>query len=281
VISDPLLSRGGTLLATVDMRGRVQVQTLWLSLAGLFAAGLLLFFQPWAHWWPPHVELVERFGEALIIASILGATVDLYAKRHLLNEMSRDVFVHIFGHALPVELRARIDKMVRIDLVRRDFRVHYRLCALEGERVRLEVSFDYKLINLSHGPIEHIPRLFLEKQDNPSVIEFRCDCEEDEASRFCHAAGLGVTVGDKTGEPGVLQATAKSIKVRPGISYPISARYTVEFPEDGTDIFCFAYPTMEVIVTVDECPAGFVFMMSTLREDLKRAPGRWSFPGAS
>ena len=246
-------------------RDQIRIRYLWFPSSIALAFGLLFFFQPWSHWWPgSSIELVHGLGEAVIIAAVLAFTVDGYTKRHLINEIARDVFVHIFGHALPIELRGRINQMVRIDLIFRDFRIHYRLTPLAEKMVRVEVSQEYQIENLSGHTLPHQLCLFLEKQDSPEFLEFRCDPIDDMESRFCYSQNKRVEVSDKPDEPGVLQARAKKILLKPNVRYPIIARYTLRLPEDSSDICCFGQPTIGVSITIDECPEDFAFEVGHL-----------------
>jgi hypothetical protein len=249
----------------------------WLVAIFLIGSAILFVIPTDGRWW---TGPLHGIGEALIVGAVIGVTVETYAKRRLLHEISSDVFVHIFGHALPIELRGRITQMVRVDKIFRSFHVHYRLSRLNDHEVRVEVSMEYEVENLSNHALPHPLALFLEKQDRPDVSEFRCDCEDDEASRFCYSANSGVKVSNKPGEAGVLQVVAKEISLKPNVKYPITARYSLTLPEDGSDICCFGQPTMGVVITVDACPPDLTVDVGSLRKDTVTTPNRWTFPGA-
>jgi hypothetical protein len=254
----------------------------WLPSCGILILGVLFSAHPWVHWWsPPELlaDIIHGLGEALIIAGALGLTVDGYLKRHLINDIARDVFVHIFGHTVPLEMRERIDQLVRVEKIYQDFRVRYRLMSLDDGRVRVEVSQEYSLENLSWQTLYHVPSVVLEKQDSPELLEFKSDPIEDSKARFCYSERLRVEVMDAIKESGALQARAKIVRLRPNVKHPISVHYALTLPGEWSDIICFALPTINVSISI-EGSEDFIFEVGPRRKDLVESRNYWRFPGA-
>jgi len=252
--SDPAIS--GTDVRNIFMN-KSDDKTGLVLLAVVMVVGGVLFSQPWPLQY--HHDLINRLGEALIIASILGFSVDLYSKNRLLHEVSRDVFVHIFGHALPEKLRDRINQLVRIDLVRTDCEIRYTITPLEAGRVQLTCEHAWNLDNYSSVSLDHKSIVALEKRDKPVLIEFRCDTPDAKAS-FCYTKEPAQNFGDVEIDDGIeeLRAT-KTIAIQPrtaGVKYRVSSKCTYEFPENGTEVFSFGGPTIEATIIVNPA-AGF------------------------
>src|SRR5271154_3614574 len=148
-----------------------------LTILAMFAVGALCLWQPsepggpFVLRWPS--ELVTRFGEALIIASVLAVTVELYTKKRMLREVVQDVFQYIAGHPLPDQLKDRIKKLVRTDLIRKDLKIRYDF-AYNGDRVLVTVEAEFRLENLSSSEIPYQQRFEMEVGDAPRVLRMRC-----------------------------------------------------------------------------------------------------------
>ncbi len=103
-------------------------------------------------------EIVRSLGEALLIATLLAATVDLYIKRRTYQEISLDVFKFLVGYGLPAEFQNRIREIVtNSDLVRRDSSIIWDLrpVARDQNTFQLGYSVIYKLQNLSTRRVEY------------------------------------------------------------------------------------------------------------------------------
>lgn len=71
------------------------------------------------------VLLLEKLGEALIIAAILGFAVDEAVKRSLVTEITRDGLDFAVGFELPQEVKEQVRFVLRLPFVRRNVRVTY------------------------------------------------------------------------------------------------------------------------------------------------------------
>ena len=70
----------------------------WIILVG----GIALLFWPAA--WPLH-DPAAALAHALVIAGVLGITVDRVAKDHLLKEAARDISQYLIGYRLPEQIQ--------------------------------------------------------------------------------------------------------------------------------------------------------------------------------
>lgn len=85
----------------------------------VFIIGIFLtFFGVWGVWKCPS-ELGLRLSEALLIAGVLSLSVDIHLKRKLQEDAARDIFHHLLGINLPIELRTKLQEFVSENAVYR------------------------------------------------------------------------------------------------------------------------------------------------------------------
>src|SRR5437870_4022226 len=70
-------------------------------------------------------ELLRGFGEALLIAGFIAATVDQYVKRRLLWETSHDISKYLIGYNLPPEIQDQIRELMGTAIIRQGFEQRY------------------------------------------------------------------------------------------------------------------------------------------------------------
>lgn len=210
-------------------------------------------------------EFSRALAHALLIAGLLSFTVDLYLKARLLKEVASDVSKFLVGYSLPDEVRDRIQGLMHEKLVRRNFQIRIRLVReSEADRtVRLHIEISDEPENISNEPIPFTDSVEYEKHERVEIIEMRCDSDDARAQYSLDGQGLAK---EKEGEPGLMRAAAKKIKVLPhngksGIKYKFTAKWEVVQPENYSDIISFIYPTMKAIVEVDS-PRDFKFTLS-------------------
>jgi hypothetical protein len=227
----------------------------------LFASGLLL-----SSFGFPYVS--ERFsaalGDALMIASVLGLTVDYFLKERVLREVSADVSKYLIGYRLPVEVQDRIRWLLQTQWIRRNFHIRCRLTEINNDRVNLEITVSDEIQNITSEPHTYQDFLEFERHDPQRVLELRCDSSDPKAQyRF---ADNEVQIREKPDDPGVMQALGKKIKIPPvheavGRNYRFTSRYAVEYPSHYSDAINFSKPTIDVILEV-ECPNNYRFTAS-------------------
>src|ERR1044071_2882194 len=62
--------------------------------------------------------LLERLGDALVIAAIVGGVIEQTIRKKDLPEQARNFFIDYFGRLLPKELQRRLRSYLEISLVR-------------------------------------------------------------------------------------------------------------------------------------------------------------------
>ena len=226
------------------------------SLAGIAAVGVLLILA--THYFPEALIvrrlLATAVGEALVVAAVLGLTVDLYIKQYLIRRASQDVYKYLVGYNLPNEIKARIQALMGTSLIRRNWHIAYTLTPVEGvkDEVLIDVRYTFELENVTNTVQHYTHRVQVEKYQDPRVVELRCD---DPESKFRLVAKPGESLGkDQEGEPGIIEAHGPTIDVQSsggssGQRYPFTGHYQLRTPSNKGDQFSFAHPSIGVTIT--------------------------------
>lgn len=115
--------------------------------------------------------LLEKLGEALIIAVILALFVDDAVKHALVKEVVRDVLDFAVGFQLPEEVKEQVKYILRLPFVRRGFEIRYVIEPFDeleaSTRIRLYSFTRYQVINLTDSPKKYTFR---------SAVQIASDC---------------------------------------------------------------------------------------------------------
>jgi hypothetical protein len=112
--------------------------------------------------------VLERLGDALMIAALIAIAVDQFLKRQLLTEVAQDVLSFQAGHDLPPRLKQRVTDLIKAENYRRDFVMTLSLDPLltrgaEGELVRVIMETSYSVMNLIGEPREYVVKTAIER----------------------------------------------------------------------------------------------------------------------
>jgi hypothetical protein len=197
-------------------------------------------------------ELARAIGEALFIAGFISVTVDQFVKGRLLKETSRDISKYLIGYNLPPEVQDRIHHLMGTTVIRRDFRQSYKLERIDGQ-LRATICGEYNIENCSNSEQEYTPGLHLEKHENPTMIEFRCDSADKNA--------VDRKIGGTQDSHDVVSFFLKTFKVQPvgsGLTYRVSYKFSRPVRDADSDLLAFNGPTIGVTITA-ECPDDLNF----------------------
>lgn len=132
------------------------------------AAGVHVVFTKGSFW----ADLFHEIGHALVVASVLGVTVDLYArKRHELvaeeitRKINTDVIGAIYGQQFPAKIRAEVQKsFLEQRIHREDLDVTYSFSLLEGnsERLLVHEQSSFVFVNSSDQAVSLKLQAFVE-----------------------------------------------------------------------------------------------------------------------
>jgi hypothetical protein len=239
---------------------------IWPVGIGAMLAGAFGIFAAF-HWSFAGHELVDRFGEALLIAGFLSMTVDQYVKKKMLQEVSYDVAKYLIGYELPAEAQDRIKELMGSRIIRENYEVHYLATKVATpDKLRLEVTISYYVKNITNHDEAYQQHLALEKHDSPVIIELSCQSSDVKAAYSQKGKDVFAV------HEGVVEAYGPTIKIRSakkGFTYRISDMHSVIQPEEYSDLISFLAPTINVKVTAN-FPPGFTFVAP--REDVSDQP---------
>ncbi|HBB93903.1 MAG TPA: hypothetical protein DC054_00810 [Blastocatellia bacterium] len=251
---------------------RYKFQLLLLLLAGGGGA-LLRFGGRWGH-------AAEGIGEALIIAGILGLTVDGYIKEHLLEEASRDIAKYVWGYRLPTEVRKRFEDLMLTKRVTRGFHLHYELSPINATpgKVLVETTLTYQTQNIGNEVLPYRRRFYQQKYFSPCFLELRCISSDTNGNYYIGPKELSEQLKSQEGSSEIGVAT-REIKLLPYDSlsnpqYEFKARWTLVCPDDYSDFFVLdESPTIGVLITA-EYPDEFEFEGPSPATQVKG----WNYP---
>jgi hypothetical protein len=119
--------------------------------------------------WCPN-PVGHSFSEALFIAGVLTIAVDPFLKRRLVKEATEDIFHHLLGFDLPVEIRETLrDFLFNNRSYRKNVEIDATAKTLDHERVEVTWSMRSDLIALA--AIEYQQHISFEAAEHGSLLE--------------------------------------------------------------------------------------------------------------
>jgi hypothetical protein len=158
-----------------------------LLLGATFVLGLVLAFlklewlvaAPGIDWLSRVDDVINKVGDALLIAPILALAVDQAAKRELLKEFAKDVSSHIIGRQLPETMREYIRAYLDVEFLRDEWHVTYEISPWEKDNasidgyVQLVTKSVYTIHNLTTDDRTYMFRYEVEDSWFPHIGETR------------------------------------------------------------------------------------------------------------
>lgn len=151
-----------------------------LILAACFISGLYLS----VHTWGPQLTstpfigshlniLVSKFGDSLLVASLLALIVDAAAKKELLETFTKNVSIHIEGRLLPEHLRQHMAKYLQASLVRTNWNLTFTIAHWPGhpEYVQVTTVSEYEIENRSTSTEKYRFHYEVENSWFPEIAE--------------------------------------------------------------------------------------------------------------
>jgi len=214
----------------------------------LVAAGVTVLWK-YPHDWPQH-ELAISVSHALVVAGILGLTVDRFVKYRLLKEVATDVSKYLIGYELPKEVQDRIHDIMATAIVRFNYEQRYRLFEDNDGEIKAEVQLSYDVENWSGTPRSYTPELYFDKHERATIVEVGCHTTDGKAQFFLTGEALRPFIREDTDS---LRASGDHVAIQPrstGVRYRVFQKYFLK-PSVPLDITAFGKPTIGVTVIVD------------------------------
>jgi hypothetical protein len=238
-----------------------------IAVFGLMIIGLLLLIFSDRLPTKPLIDIARSLGEAIFIATVLAATVDLYIKQRTYREISVDIFKFLIGYGLPDEFKNRIRELVTTsDLIRESCTITWTLGPVSGQPddIKLGYTVVYTLSNISDRAVPYqfrtsqgdetvdtrIKRLWGSSTNHDGDYEMTGDAiipqpPDETGRRFIKGKAFSVPAEN----------------VRHGLRYTVGAEYETTLHSQQFDYHVFLAPTLGATVTVKH-PANFTVYMS-------------------
>lgn len=210
--------------------------------------------------------IVQEFRVALVIAGILAITVDPLIKGKAHREAVRDVFHHILGFNLPLQIRNRLLQIVTKTTLYRDNTALRVALSESGDWLVFDVEMEYEVVNPTLYTVPFGPRLEFEKGEHPTLKSVTCFGEPN--------YGSGAVLEPKNTEPSVIAYHGRAIDLAPTEHRRFKFEYTMEYPLVlGFYIQHFQYPTIGLALTVKH-PASLVVTATPAQS---QSDGEWRY----
>jgi hypothetical protein len=109
------------------------------------------------------IELVQKLGEAIVIAAILAATVDISLKGKLAKEINTDVFHAVLGYKVPPEIRHEIENICSTKIYRKDLNIEIEFTDYGDDKLLYKFYSEYQLYNLGNRSEPYLYKVGVER----------------------------------------------------------------------------------------------------------------------
>jgi hypothetical protein len=119
---------------------------LWLVLAAFFVLGLLCIVLPAVHHVQADLGIMRDIGIALLIASLLGISVDIFLKRGI----AKDAFEGAVGYVLPEKAKEAVHWLAGIDWFAEEFSLTVDLKIIKPDLIRTTIRVRKLMRNITN-----------------------------------------------------------------------------------------------------------------------------------
>lgn len=218
----------------------------------------------------PHLvtDLMLRFGEALLVAAFLAATVDLFVKERLTREVVREFSPAMIAHDLPRPLQEEVRNISLFEVFRESLEIDYTIEEMPGKNlVTLRTKVRYRHHNYADTPRKawHLievqkPFAELEMADFDSIPSAGASNVFDEGG-----AGANYDLRRVGEDSGAFRKWRHAVWINPSRRSGVPAMFWNEtlqvLPREYCDPFVSLHPTIGIKVTVS-APAGMLVDVS-------------------
>jgi hypothetical protein len=243
----------------------------------LVAVGLILHFF-YQHDWPLY-STFHAFADALIVAGLLGATVDRFLK----HDLMRDVGAIFIGWALPDEIRNYIREVSNTSLVRRNYRAEYVFTASEDDVV-IDASEEWEVFNYSTGVRKYQPHMAINLVESPSRDHIQCDFTTNGRTKVYTAKKLDTEHREKEETRVIYRLPKSSLRAqdiedrRTAASCRVKWQYRITKKRNDVILTYSTLPTIGITVLI-RCNCGLKFEFDPEKAEHAENSSEWRYPG--
>jgi hypothetical protein len=228
----------------------------WAILVLFLLVGLTLIIIPRLFEWRWDYGILPEIGIALVVASILGFTIDRWMKA----EIRRDVFLASIGHVLAPEFRSEVSRIVGYALICERHLLLIKLESIGGGLVRVTSHVERTIRNRSAYPqsirnVTHMDEWGYEKGGASEIIE--CILEID-----------GVSIGADEPKKDAYSVYCHTIEktLKPDQVANLRSKYIEYMPVNDDLHYSFAIPTKNPEIEVQASDdLDFIYALARLR----------------
>ncbi len=211
----------------------------------LVLGGLLIWF---ACAYSDH-EFIKAFGDALVIAGVIGLSLELIAASTLIEHTSKELSSRLVGYGLPKQAQALINSLVHeTKRVYREYKRTFRILRIDGRPgvVRVETTVAYLVVNYGRAPEKYRPMLDESDRYSPqitalqygdNVVDLRELTRDQHERGFTFVPKKWVTIASS-------QCDIPLDQLRPDQKCFVKWSYTMEMPEHYSDVTAFTGVTI-------------------------------------
>jgi hypothetical protein len=194
-----------------------------------------------------------------MIAAVLGVTVDRTAKDKLLRDVSADIWHHLMGRDLPLEIKAFIkDSLLDTKVVCTRYEVRYRLAQREDGRLDVHVVLRRDLENFGRQEdVLNNVHIGIPLDDTPTIHGVTCEKDgQPPRSSLELSNGDGIIMLAKFGDL-TLAPHGKA-----GSKAAFTWTYSLISNRSDTGIHAYSSPSLGAAIFLDHpVPMGITFVV--------------------
>lgn len=220
-------------------------------------------------------DFLLHFLTAIAIACIIGATIDLYLKRKL----AEDVFEAAFGYALPNDLKEEMRAIYSNKVICKKHIQHVKLEKVGEDKVRITVSLERELQNVTDNTENFSPKLgindwFLAGYTSRILeVKYRIDGLDSVA------VDLRKNIEKRDG--GMFLRLDKTLRLRPRQKITVWQSYEEYMVQEAQHVVQFSHATLNPSVQIEAPPEFTVTVSASHRSPMQASMygGRYDLPG--
>jgi len=194
-------------------------------------------------------ELVKELGIALVVAAILGLTIDIFLKIRIL----RDVFDAAFQYVLHPSLKDEVSRILRYGLIADSHEWHVKIERLPGKDKLVVITHELHRRIKNYGSTPEKINVLLHIDE----WGFRKPCEIIECSGKLDDGTTVVAKHKKTDTPTILFDAGESITLKPNQTINVRSRWKETKRTNDYTYLNLHTPTIDPVIDVDA--PGFIF----------------------
>ena len=192
-------------------------------------------------------ELSIRFSEAVFISGFLTLAVDPFLKRRLLREASTDIFHHLLGFDLPIEIREKLkDFLLETRLYRKNVLLEVKAVRVPDGSVRLTWSMHADVVAAAESKFKQ--HLSFEEAERGEILEASITSSSHPELNYTQRSPQ---LSPEANEPLVSAWSGKEIKLKKGDEIHSFVKFATSGQATGFSVVNFGTAVINPRVRVE------------------------------